>query len=93
MFIRRTLIAAIALGFLVICPPTYAQHKSILVTSTTSTQDSGLFEYLLPNFKQKTGSTVKVLAQGTGRALDTARRCRCSVRARQTSGIKIPCRG
>jgi ABC-type tungstate transport system permease subunit len=45
MFIRRTLIAAIALGFLIIAPPTYAQHKSILVTSTTSTQDSGLFEY------------------------------------------------
>lgn len=35
---------------------------------------SGLFEYLLPIFKQKTGITVKVLAQGTGQALDTARR-------------------
>jgi tungstate transport system substrate-binding protein len=74
MFSRRTLIAAIALGFLVIAPPTYAQDKSIVVASTTSTQDSGLFEYLLPIFKQKTGITVKVLAQGTGQALDTARR-------------------
>jgi tungstate transport system substrate-binding protein len=51
-----------------------AQDKSIVVASTTSTQDSGLFEYLLPIFKQKTGITVRVLAQGTGQALDTARR-------------------
>jgi tungstate transport system substrate-binding protein len=74
MFNRRALIAAIALGFLVVAPPTYAQDKSIVVASTTSTQDSGLFEYLLPIFKQRTGITVKVLAQGTGQALDTARR-------------------
>ena len=74
MFQRRALITAIALGFLVIAPRTYAQDKSIVVASTTSTQDSGLFEYLLPIFKQKTGITVKVLAQGTGQALDTARR-------------------
>ena len=45
-----------------------------MVASTTSTQDSGLFEYLLPLFKQKTGITVKVVAQGTGQALDTGRR-------------------
>jgi tungstate transport system substrate-binding protein len=48
--------------------------RSIVVASTTSTQDSGLFGYLLPAFKQKTGITVKVIAQGTGQALDTARR-------------------
>jgi tungstate transport system substrate-binding protein len=48
--------------------------RSIVVASTTSTQDSGLFGYLLPIFKQKTGITVKVIAQGTGQALDTARR-------------------
>ena len=51
-----------------------AQDKSIIVASTTSTQDSGLFDYLLPLFTQKTGITVKVLAQGTGQALDTGRR-------------------
>src|SRR5215472_14972638 len=50
------------------------QDKSIVVASTTSTQDSGLFGYLLPIVKEKTGITVKVLAQGTGQALDTARR-------------------
>ena len=48
MFHRRALIAAIALGFLLIAVPTYAQDESIVVASTTSTQDSGLFEYLLP---------------------------------------------
>ena len=59
--------------------PALAQDKSIVVASTTSTQDSGLFEYLLPIFKEKTGIEVKVLAQGTGQALDTARRCDADV--------------
>jgi tungstate transport system substrate-binding protein len=74
MFHRRALIATIALSVIIVSKPVYAQDKSIIVASTTSTQDSGLFEYLLPIFKQKTGITVKVLAQGTGQALDTARR-------------------
>jgi len=52
----------------------FAQDKSIIVASTTSTQDSGLFGYLLPIVKEKTGIAVRVLAQGTGQALDTARR-------------------
>jgi tungstate transport system substrate-binding protein len=51
-----------------------AQDKSIVVASTTSTQDSGLFGHILPMFKAKTGIDVKVVAQGTGQALDTARR-------------------
>src|SRR5664279_6229691 len=54
--------------------PAIAQDRSIVVASTTSTQDSGLFGYLLPIFKAKTGIEVKVIAQGTGQALDTARR-------------------
>src|SRR5713101_6191991 len=52
----------------------FAQEKTIVVASTTSTQDSGLFGYLLPLFKAKAGIDVKVVAQGTGQALDTARR-------------------
>jgi tungstate transport system substrate-binding protein len=56
-----------------------AQDRSILVASTTSTQDSGLYGYLLPIVKQRTGIEVKVLAQGTGQALDTARRCDADV--------------
>jgi tungstate transport system substrate-binding protein len=51
-----------------------AQEKSIVVASTTSTQDSGLFGYLLPLFKAKTGIEVRVISQGTGQALDTGRR-------------------
>jgi tungstate transport system substrate-binding protein len=51
-----------------------AQEKSIIVASTTSTQDSGLFDHILPLFKAKTGIDVRVVAQGTGQALDTGRR-------------------
>ena len=63
-------------AFLIVLLGTHvnAQEQSIVVASTTSTQDSGLFGYLLPIVKQKTGVEVKVLAQGTGQALDTARR-------------------
>src|SRR3954451_5422790 len=57
-----------------LCTPALAQEKSIVVASTTSTQDSGLFGHILPIFKAKTGIEVRVVAQGTGQALDTARR-------------------
>ncbi len=52
----------------------YAQEKSIVVSSTTSTEQSGLFEFILPIFKMKTRITVKVVAVGTGQALDIGRR-------------------
>ena len=74
MFNRRTLIAAVAAAAVLFGAPVSAQDKSIVVSSTTSTQDSGLFGYILPLFKQKTGIEVKVIAQGTGQALDTGRR-------------------
>src|SRR5215216_3110477 len=51
-----------------------AQERSITVASTTSTEQSGLFGYLLPRFTQETGIAVKVVALGTGQALDVARR-------------------
>ena len=69
-----TLIASIVIGLLFTAASSAAQDKSIVVASTTSTQDSGLFDYLLPLFKHRTGITVRVIAQGTGQALDTARR-------------------
>jgi tungstate transport system substrate-binding protein len=69
---RRLLIATIAL--LALAAPAAAQEKSIVVASTTSTRDSGLFGYLLLLFKDRTGIEVKVVALGTGQALDTARR-------------------
>jgi tungstate transport system substrate-binding protein len=73
---RRT-VFALALGAAVtaaLAAPAGAADKSIVVASTTSTQNSGLFEYLLPIFEKKTGIQVRVVAQGTGQALDTARR-------------------
>src|ERR1700730_17489884 len=75
MMASRRLFLIAALIFASVCgSPTPAQDKSIVVASTTSTEDSGLFGYLLPIFKAKTGIDVKVIAQGTGQALDTARR-------------------
>src|SRR6187397_3666870 len=74
MFNRRMLLAAVAAAAVLSGTPVSAQDKSIVVSSTTSTQDSGLFGYILPLFKQKTGIDVKVIAQGTGQALDTGRR-------------------
>jgi tungstate transport system substrate-binding protein len=50
------------------------QERSITVASTTSTEQSGLFGYLLPRFTQRTGIAVKVVALGTGQALDVGRR-------------------
>jgi tungstate transport system substrate-binding protein len=73
MLDRRHLVA-VALVLLATLLPTSAQERSIVVASTTSTEDSGLFGYLLPIFKAQTGIDVKVVAQGTGQALDTARR-------------------
>jgi tungstate transport system substrate-binding protein len=50
------------------------QGTSIVVASTTSTEQSGLFSYLLPRFSEATGIGVKVVAVGTGQALDIGRR-------------------
>jgi tungstate transport system substrate-binding protein len=72
MLARRDLLAVAAIAFLI--TPAAAQDKSIVVASTTSTRDSGLFGHILPLFKAKTGIDVKVVALGTGQALDTARR-------------------
>jgi tungstate transport system substrate-binding protein len=52
----------------------FAQEKFIVVSSTTSTEQSGLFGYILPIFKMKSGIDVKVVAVGTGQALDIGRR-------------------
>ena len=73
MLIRHALLAAAA-ALLLGAPGVAAQDKSIVVSSTTSTQDSGLFGHILPLFKAKTGIDVKVVSQGTGQALDTGRR-------------------
>ena len=71
---RKATLAFIALvGAATFSGQGVAQEKSIVVASTTSAQDSGLFDYLLPIFKQKTGIAVKIIAVGTGQALEIGR--------------------
>lgn len=71
--IRRTVLALALFGLLQI-PAVWAQQKFITVASTTSTEQSGLFRHMLPVFEKKTGIQVRVVAQGTGQALDMGRR-------------------
>ena len=68
---RRTFVALLAA---LIAFAAQAQDRFITVASTTSTEQSGLFGYLLPIFEKKTGIQVRVVALGTGQALDLARR-------------------
>ena len=68
--IRRLLLSVALLAAL----PALAQEKFIVVASTTSTEQSGLFGHILPVFHKKTGIQVRVVALGTGQALDLARR-------------------
>src|SRR5262245_43983582 len=71
---RRQIALLASLFLLAGLPPAAGQSSSITVASTTSTEQSGLFGYLLPRFTSKTGIAVKVLALGTGQALDVGRR-------------------
>jgi tungstate transport system substrate-binding protein len=70
-YLRFWLVAILAL---LINGAAFAQDLSIVVASTTSTEQSGLFGFLLPKFTEKTGIKVKVVAVGTGQALDIGRR-------------------
>jgi tungstate transport system substrate-binding protein len=72
---RRQFVASLA-GILAVLgmAAAGAQEKFIVVSSTTSTEQSGLFGYLLPIFEKETGVKVRVVALGTGQALDMARR-------------------
>jgi tungstate transport system substrate-binding protein len=64
----------LTLLLLLVCASAGAQQKFITVASTTSTEQSGLFKHLLPIFERKTGIQVRVVAVGTGQALDLGRR-------------------
>jgi tungstate transport system substrate-binding protein len=66
--------ALLALALVGAASPAAAQERFIVLASTTSTEQSGLFAHLLPAFTQRTGIEVRVLALGTGQALDVARR-------------------
>jgi len=67
LIFRALLLASLAVA-------AQAQDKFITVASTTSTEQSGLFKQLLPRFEKKTGIQVRVVAVGTGQALDIGRR-------------------
>jgi tungstate transport system substrate-binding protein len=71
---RRALLAIVASLPLALATGAGAQEKSIVMASTTSTEQSGLFPHLLPAFTQATGIGIKVVAVGTGQALDMGRR-------------------
>ena len=72
---RRSILfgALLAIGLGLTLEPALAQDKFITVASTTSTENSGLFDYLLPIFQEKTGIEVRVVAVGTGQAIELAR--------------------
>ena len=70
----RRFAASVLSAALLSTPVAWAQEKTIVMASTTSTEQSGLFAHLLPAFKQATGIDVHVVAVGTGQALDIARR-------------------
>ena len=74
MTTRRLLCSALAAGALALACAAQAQERFITVASTTSTEQSGLFGHLLPAFEKASGIKVRVVALGTGQALDMARR-------------------
>jgi tungstate transport system substrate-binding protein len=70
----RKSLGLLLLALVFLASPVAAQERSITVASTTSTEQSGLFGYLLPRFTEASGIAVKVVAVGTGQALDIGRR-------------------
>ena len=74
MELRTCFVRIAYLAFALACVPSALAQRFITVASTTSTEQSGLFKYLLPVFEKKTGIEVRVVALGTGQALDLARR-------------------
>lgn len=74
MSTRRTALSALAAALLAFPGLAAAQETYITVASTTSTEQSGLFGHILPIFQEATGIEVRVVAQGTGQALETGRR-------------------
>ncbi|MEY2955734.1 MAG: hypothetical protein RL123_462 [Pseudomonadota bacterium] len=71
---RRSLFLGLASGLAMLAALPAAGQQFITVASTTSTENSGLFGHILPIFQAETGIEVRVIAQGTGQALETGRR-------------------
>jgi len=74
MITRRLLCSALTAASVIAATASHAQERFITVSSTTSTEQSGLFGHLLPIFEKANGIKVRVVALGTGQALDMARR-------------------
>jgi len=70
----KSTLALIIFAIIFAGSPAFGAEQSIVLASTTSVESSGLLSHILPQFTAKTGITVNVVAQGTGKALDTARR-------------------
>ena len=74
--LRLPCLAALAATFLGLTTPALnVEAGSIILQSTTSTDNSGLYNYLLPRYANSSGTTVHVVAVGTGQALENARNC------------------
>ena len=76
---RKNLLAGLVAVSIIYSAQTVAADESIIMQSTTSTANSGLYDYLLPKFKQDLGITVHVVAVGTGQAIKNARNCDADV--------------
>ncbi|MCZ8294201.1 MAG: extracellular solute-binding protein [Hylemonella sp.] len=74
MNVFRSAVVKAALGATLAVAALASSAQTIVMSSTTSTEQSGLFTYLLPEFKKASGIDIKVVALGTGQALDMARR-------------------
>ncbi|MBK8759974.1 MAG: substrate-binding domain-containing protein [Sulfuritalea sp.] len=74
MITRRLFCSALTIASVLVAGQSHAQERFITVSSTTSTEQSGLFGHLLPAFEKASGIKVRVVALGTGQALDMARR-------------------
>jgi len=72
-YLRHLLLPGLAIALAAVAGPSVAADKFITVQSTTSTQNSGLLDYLLPKFTKKSGIEVHVVAVGTGQAIKNAR--------------------
>jgi tungstate transport system substrate-binding protein len=72
--IRRAILAALALALVAVPAGAQAPSRTVILSTTTSTQDSGLLDVLVPLFERKTGYSVKTVSVGTGQALALAAR-------------------
>jgi tungstate transport system substrate-binding protein len=67
-------LAALSLSIVAVCSPLSAQNRDVILATTTSTRDAGLLDSLLPVFEAQSGYHVRVVAVGSGQALEMARR-------------------